>query len=315
LINGELALEANIMNVIVRVPATSANLGPGFDTLGLALDLWNEAEFQPAEKFSLQIEGEGVERLPANQKNLIVRSLEKVYQISGKPVPVLSIHCRNRIPLGSGLGSSAAAVLTGLLAANALLASHLSEQEILDLAVEIEHHPDNAAAALYGGLVVSTLAAGRVLARKIPIETSAPPLCIIVVTPQFDFPTRKARALLPTHISRTDAVYNMSRAVLMTQALGRGDLVLLGKVMDDRLHQPYRLPLIPGARDAMQAAKLAGATAVALSGAGPSLIAFSENKDPQIGEAMKAAFDSAGLGARVFELGVSQHGAQVDVRL
>jgi homoserine kinase len=303
-----------MINIMVRVPATSANLGPGFDTLGLALDLWNEAEFQLAESFSLLVEGEGVERLPASPKNLVVRSLGKVYARLHKPVPTLRIRCRNRIPLGSGLGSSAAAVITGLLAANALLGSSLSDQEILDLAVEIEHHPDNAAPALIGGLVVAALSDGRVFARKIPIETRGHPLNIIVVTPQFDFPTRKARALLPTHIPRSDAIYNMGRAVLLTQALEHGDLDLLGQVMNDRLHQPYRLPLIPGAREAIQAGKSAGAGAVALSGAGPSLIAFSARQDPEIGEAMKKAFKSAGLGARVFELGISDQGAQVNVQ-
>jgi homoserine kinase len=303
-----------MMNIMIRVPATSANLGPGFDTLGLALDLWNEAEFQLAESFSLLVEGEGAERLPASPKNLVVRSLGKVYEILHKPVPALRIRCRNQIPLGGGLGSSAAAVMTGLLAANALLGSSLSDQEILDLAVEIEHHPDNVAPALFGGLVVAALSDGRVFARKIPIETRGRPLNVIVVTPQFDFPTRKARALLPTHIPRTDAIYNMGRAVLLTQALEHGDLDLLGQVMNDRLHQPYRLPLIPGAPEAIQAGKSAGAGAVALSGAGPSLIAFSDRQDPEIGEAMKKAFMSAGLGARVFELAISDQGAQVDVQ-
>ena len=301
------------MKITVRVPATSANLGPGFDALGLALDLWNEAEFTPAEKFSLAIEGEGVERLPPNQKNHIVRSLERVFQIAGKPLPGLKILSLNRIPLGSGLGSSAAAVLAGLLGANALLNSPLSDQEILDLASTIEKHPDNAAAALLGGLVVSNISAGKVLARTIPIGFDSQSLNIVVVTPQFYFPTRKARALLPKHVPHHAAVYDISRAVMMTQAFEHADLDLLSQVMEDVLHQPYRLALIPGATEAMTAAKRAGAAAVALSGAGPSLIAFSAKSDPEIGKGMKLAFETAGLAARIFELGVDQRGAQVEV--
>jgi homoserine kinase len=308
------------MRVFVKVPATSANLGPGFDALGLALDLWNETEFTLAESFCLQIEGEGAQRLAINEKNLIVRSARRLYERVNQRMPALSIRCVNRIPLASGLGSSAAAILTGLLGANTLLGSPLINEEILNMAVEMEGHPDNLAPALLGGLVVSTLEEGKVVARKLTIAAdfvssgsgrAASPLHLTVVLPEFSLPTKRARAVLPDQVPIKDAVRNISRAVLLAEAFRAGDLDLLGQAMSDALHQPYRLPLIPGAREAMEAAKGAGASSVALSGAGPSLIAFSAMHDADPGKAMKQAFESAGLTTRIFELKISEHGAQI----
>jgi homoserine kinase len=205
------------------------------------------------------------------------------------------------------MGSSSAAILTGLLAGNALLDEPLSREEILDLASEMEGHPDNVAPALLGGLVVSTVEEGKVIARQMPISED---ICITIVLPDFYLPTKQARAALPRRITMKNAVHNVSRAVLVVEALRSGDLDLLGKVMTDTLHQPYRLKLIPGAISAMAAAKEAGASAVALSGAGPSLIAFSKTESG-IGESMKRAFESAGLNARILPLRVSAEGASV----
>jgi homoserine kinase len=293
--------------IIIKVPATSANLGPGFDALGLALNIWNVTEITEAGSFSLHIEGEGSNRLAHNNKNLIYRSVEKVYETVNREIPALYIRCVNQIPLASGLGSSAAAILTGILGANALLGSVLTKEEILSLATEIEGHPDNIAPALCGGLVVSTMEDGKVIARQLPIM----PIHITVVLPEFNFTTKQARAVLPKQVPLKDAIHNISRAVLVTEAFRTGDLGLLGQAMSDTLHQPYRLPLIPGALVAMEAGKEAGASAVALSGAGPSLIAFSSGHDARIGLAIKQGFESAGLSAQVFELGVSQEGAKV----
>lgn len=296
------------MKISVKVPATSANLGPGFDALGLALDLWNEATFTPADDFRVEIEGEGADRLPRDQHNSIVNAALQVYKMVGKTCNGLHVHCINRIPLTSGLGSSSAAMLAGLLGANALLGEPFTHDELLKVAVENEGHPDNVAPAMLGGLVASTIIDGKIITRKMDVR----PMAITIVMPDFHFPTRQARAALPKQIPMSDAVYNISRAVLVTKALECGDFELLAQVMDDALHQPYRLPLIPGACEAMDAAKKAGAAAVALSGAGPSLIAFSSKQDAGIGEAMKQTFESFGLSARVFELGVSEEGASVE---
>jgi homoserine kinase len=300
------------MTITIKVPATSANLGPGFDALGLALDLWNESSFEFADDFIVEIEGEGKNRLHPGRKNMIVRAAQKFAAYVGKELPAFLVRCSNHIPLGSGLGSSAAAILTGLLAANVLTDSNLSPDEILRVATEFEGHPDNVAPALIGGLVVSTVNDQNVLARRLPIV----PLHITVVLPDFHFPTKEARNSLPPKIALKDAVHNISRAVLVTEAFRTGDLNLLGEAMTDLLHQPYRMPLIPGAEEAMKAMKADGASAVALSGAGPSLIAFSKTDVPQgeaIGLAASRAFERAGLSARIFQLGVSSRGAEIRI--
>jgi homoserine kinase len=307
------------MNITIRVPATSANLGPGFDSLGLALDLWNETVMTLAIEYTVQVNGEGRERLSRGENNLIIQAAQKLAEFTGKRLPPFHVDCINRIPLSSGLGSSAAAKLTGLLGANVLLGKPLTKDEILNLATEMEGHPDNVAPAVLGGLVVSTIENGKVLAHKINIDNHNSLgiyelfFYVTVVLPDFHIPTKQARKALPEQVAMRDAVHNISRAILVTEAFRSRDLDLLGKAMTDTLHQPYRLSLIPGAQAAMDAAKRAGAAAVALSGAGPSLIAFSSDRDPAIGEAMQRAFEDAGLQSRIFQLKMSNHGAEVHI--
>lgn len=303
------------MHITIRVPATSANLGPGFDSLALALDLWNETVITLAIEYSVLINGEGRERLSPGENNLIIRSAQKFAEIIGKRLPPFHLDCINRIPLSSGLGSSAAAKLTGLLGANALLGKPLSKNEIMDLATEMEGHSDNVAAAMLGGLVVSMVESGKVLAHKINGEANSDsPIQITVALPDFHLSTQQARAALPEQITLKDAVHNISRAVMVTEAFRSGDLDLLARTMTDTLHQPYRFWLIPGAREAMDAAREAGAAAAAISGAGPSIIAFSSKRDPAIGEAMTRAFEVAGHSARAFQLKMSNFGAEAQIR-
>jgi homoserine kinase len=301
------------MKIIVKVPATSANLGPGFDALGLALDLWNEAAFvsMKNQKISVTIEGEGRDKLPTDQSNAVVEAALQIYKLAGESCNGLRIHCVNRVPLGSGLGSSSAALLTGMLGANAILGEPFSREQILKLAIETEGHPDNVAPAMLGGLVASIIHESHVISSRLTLTGQQTPIHITVVFPDFDFPTKQARALLPKQIDRRDAIYNISRAVIVTEAFRLGDLDMLAEAMTDRLHQPYRLPLIPGAQAAMEAMKQAGAAAVALSGAGPSLIAFSTRREAAIGRAGQQAFAEAGLSSRVFKLKINRKGAQV----
>ena len=299
------------MKFTIKVPATSANLGPGFDALGLALDLWNETTVTPANEFELTITGEGADRLTSGRNNLIVRAAQRLADHTGKSLPPFHAECLNRIPLSSGMGSSSAAILTGLLAGNALLENPASKEDILNLASDMEGHPDNIAPALLGGLVVSTMNAGKVIAHSVPLNME---MHVTIVLPDFHLPTKQARAALPKRIPMKNAVHNISRAVLVTEAFRTGDLNLLGKVMTDTLHQPYRLPLIPGAHSALEAAKEAGADAVALSGAGPSLIAFSSKAEAGIGESMKRTFEAAGLQARIFNLKVGTTGAILEIK-
>lgn len=306
-----------IVKILVKVPATTANLGPGFDALGLALDLWNEAVFESNPRgckgVSMTIEGEGADSLPTTAENAIVEAALQMFERVQQPCDGFCLHCINRVPLASGLGSSSAAMLTGMLGANALLGNPFDDEQVLRFAIEAEGHPDNVAPAMLGGLVASIVYEERVISIKLPARANRGPIHATVVLPDFYFPTKYAREILPKQVRRQDAIYNISRAVMVTEALRTGDLQLLGKAMTDTLHQPYRLPLIPGAEDAMRAARDRGAAAVALSGAGPSLIAFAPRPDPSIGAAMQQAFEAAGLQARIFELAPSYEGAEASI--
>jgi homoserine kinase len=298
------------MNIVISVPATSANLGPGFDSLGLALDLWNEIVILPASEFGVTVNGEGADRLASGKNNLIVRAAQRLADRAGRPLHPFAADCLNRIPLSSGLGSSSAAILAGMLAANALLENRFSRNEILNLASEMDGHPDNVAPALLGGLVVSTTENNHVIALQLPIGMD---IHITIALPDFYLPTKQARAALPKKVLMKNAVHNISRTVLVVEAMRTGDMDLLGRVIHDRLHQPYRLRLIPGAASAMEAAKEAGAAAVALSGAGPGVIAFSSKAESGIGISMRRAFEATGLTARIFRLGVSSRGAGIQI--
>lgn len=297
------------MCYLIRVPATTANLGPGFDCLGLALDFWNEFEVE-ATGTTLQIKniGEGADLLPVDEKNTFYQAMQIYAARHQRTLPAgLQITCRNRIPLGSGLGSSAAAIVGGILAASAVLKLPTNLEDQLDCATRIEGHPDNVAPCLLGGLVAAIIDQQKVVAHK--FETT--PLSMVVIVPDFPFPTKSSRAALPVDVSRQDAIFNLSRLVFLVEALQEGDLDLLSLGMQDKLHQPYRIPLIPGATEAVQAAKEAGAAAVVLSGAGASLLAVLKTKEQEnnVISAMEDAFQAAGLQVRHFTPGVSRSGA------
>lgn len=282
----------------VRVPATTANLGAGFDCLGLALGLYNEVEAQEATRgLAISVEGEGTADLPTDESNLVWRAAQRVFAQVGHPSAGLRLHLRNGIPLESGLGSSAAATVAGLMLANEWLGRPLTTVDLLQLAVDMEGHPDNVAPALLGGLVVVGRAAdGSLLAERV----ATPPLSAVVVMPDFRLSTAVARRALPSAVTMADAVFNLSHTALTVVALQRGDHALLAQAMEDRLHQPYRAPLVPGLAEALAAARRQGA-AVAISGAGPAVIAFAADAEA-VGATMRGAFAAAGLGARVWRL-------------
>lgn len=277
----------------IRVPATSANLGPGFDCLGLALDLWNEISFEPADRITYHVTGEGADKLNNHPHNLLTNSFRRVYEVCEKKLPGVKIAAHNHILLSSGLGSSAAAIVAGLYGANELLGKPLDKNILLKLAVEAEGHPDNVAPALLGGLVVSAMNADEIITRRYEM----PALTMVIVKPDMHWPTKVARSVLPNSVSRADAIFNIGRTTLVVDALRNGDLELLQKVMDDRIHQSYRMGHIPGCENAWKAAREFGAAA--LSGAGPSIIAFvrPEAKE-QARAAMLDAFKHKGVEAR-----------------
>ena len=300
--------------VTVTIPATTANLGPGFDCLGLALGLYNEVTLAAApagtypNDLHITIYGEGAGRLPGDARNLVAQAAARIFAHLGHGPAGLHITQHNRIPVGSGLGSSAAAVLGGMLAANALVDGGLSQAEILRLAAAMEGHPDNVVPAGLGGLVLINQAAdGQLHVEPIPL----PPQQVVIVLPDFDLPTATARAALPRQVPLADAIFNAGRLALLVRALAAGDYQRLPLAMQDRLHQPYRLPLIPGMAAAFAAAYAAGAAGVALSGAGPSLLAFAPDNHQAIAAAIQAAFAPAGLPSRAWILPVDAQGAQV----
>ena len=252
----------------IRVPATSANLGPGFDCLGLALDIWNEIGFEESDSMIFQVTGEGAEKLKHRPKNLLTDSFQRVYEICGKPLKSISIQARNNILHSSGLGSSAAAIVAGIYGANELLNKPLDTNALVKLATEIEGHPDNVAPALLGSLVVSVMTESEVITRRYDV----PSFSVVIIKPDVQWKTRTARSVLPNTVSRADAIFNIGRTALVIDALRNGNLDLLQKVMDDRIHQSYRLRQIPAAMAAYETAKQLGAAA--LSGAGPSIICF-----------------------------------------
>jgi homoserine kinase len=277
----------------VRVPATSANLGPGFDCIGLVLDLWNEVEFETDDQITFRVTGEGARQLDNQPNNLLVEAFLRVCELCGRDTRGATIRSYNQIPPSSGMGSSAAALVAGIFGANELLGRPLCQMDMLKLAAEMEGHPDNVAPALLGGLVVSVMNEGEILSRRYEV----PGLAAVLVKPDVDWPTRTARAVLPASVSRADAVFNIGRTALVVDALRNGDLDLLRKVMDDRLHQPYRLERIPGGGAAFEAARRFGAAA--LSGAGPSILCFvGPDREAQALAAIQAAFEEAGVPAR-----------------
>lgn len=299
------------MSFLVRVPATTANLGPGFDCLGLALDLWNEVEVEATgDSLVITIEGEGQNEAAKDKFNAIYRAMLTFADSHNKSLPAgLRLHCRNNIPFGAGLGSSAAAVISGILAAGKLLDIPMDQKDQLACATLIEGHPDNVAPCLLGGLVAAIRNEEEVVARSMNVV----PLHLVVIVPDFHFPTKTSRAGLPVSLPRADAIFNIGRVALLTKALATGDLDLLAIAMQDKLHQPHRLPLIPGAAEAINTAKEAGVVAVVLSGAGPSLLAILRDQDSanQVSSAMLDAFSKVGIKARVFNPSITLSGASV----
>lgn len=259
------------MKIKVSVPATSANVGSGFDALGLAVTLYNTATFEESDV--LDISAADGTRIPRNESNLIYRSAKILFDRVGKKMPALRIVQTNPIPMARGLGSSSACIIAGLLGANRMLGDVLNKQELLTLATSIEGHPDNVAPALLGGLTSSVFEDGQVYSVKRDVDQS---LCFAAFVPDYKLLTEAARAALPKTVPHADAVYNLSRAALVPAAFCEGRHDLLAIATEDRLHQPYRLPLMPGAREVFSIAKEYGAKAVYVSGAGSTVMAVAE---------------------------------------
>jgi homoserine kinase len=294
--------------VRVRVPASTANLGPGFDALGMALGLYNEIEVELAGTgLALEVEGEGAEKLHMlGERNLVARSVTETLARLGVRADGIRIRMVNRIPLSRGLGSSSAAAMGGVAAAAALAGARLSPEELLDLALPFEGHPDNITPALLGGLTVATVAEGKVRCVKLSVPDG---LQAIAVIPEFHLSTAKARKALPHTVPLADAVFNVGRVALLLAAMEAGRLDLLREATRDRLHQPYRAPLVPGMEEVLLEGERAGALACFLSGAGPTLLALTREDGRNIGERMVASWKAcANVTARAERLTIDRDG-------
>lgn len=302
--------------VKVMVPATSANLGPGFDTLGVALEIYNEIEMAETGILDIVIEVDRQhDQLEDPEKNMVYLAAKRVFDRLGYQPYGLLIREKIGIPVARGLGSSASAIVGGLVAANALAQQMtgkpgLSQDELLRMAVEIEGHPDNVTPALVGGFTVSCMAE-----ESLPLYIKFDPpegLMAVVAIPEVPLLTKSSRGVLPGQVSMQDAVYNLNRAALLVAALAKGRLDLLGVATQDKLHQPYRAALVPGLRSVFQAGMEAGAKGVALSGAGPSVLAFVEESHAEpVGAAMMGAFQWAGSECRIVYASLAREGARV----
>jgi homoserine kinase len=318
-----MATPAHSRTVTVSVPATSANLGPGFDCLGLALELRNDVTLTATgpdlayddprpTRYDIAVTGCDADKVPTDGRNLLIEAADTLFRRAGRRPAAVAVSVVNRVPVGSGLGSSSAAIVAGLLAANAISGAGWAEGDLLRLAVAMEGHPDNVAPAMLGGLVLGVLPDATYGPAALSLRRMEPPLLsVVIVLPDFALLTADARAALPPTVSRADAIFNASRLGLLLHALTGNHPDCLRVAMGDRLHQPYRLALIPGAAAAYDAAYAAGALGVALSGAGPSLLAFSSGPNAAIGRAMSDAFAAAGLDSRTWLLRPSAVGARL----
>jgi len=260
-----------MVKVRVKVPASTANLGPGFDALGMALNLYAYIDMAIADKTTFDLIGDQMNGIPTDKSNLIYTVAQMVFEQAGVSHPELYIAMYSDIPLTRGLGSSASAIVGALAGANALIGNKLPQDELFQIASRLEKHPDNVGASLFGGIVVAFWDGLRAEAIRLEPDQN---LEVLVAIPDFQLSTEKARSVMPKEVAMKDAVFNLSHSSLLVAALATGNLGMIRHAMKDALHQPYRAPLIPGMATILEQADQYGALGVALSGAGPTMLAL-----------------------------------------
>jgi homoserine kinase len=311
--------------VVVKVPATTANLGPGYDTLGMAVDMWSEYTIERADKFEVICVGEGSDDMPLDETNLVCFGVKAAFKVAGKEVPKLKYHLVNRIPYARGLGSSSAAIVGGLIA-GLVLAGHRvpmwGSEELVNMACEIEGHPDNVAPALYGGIQIGIHTGNRWLTERVNLPPGLQCVCFI---PDTIGKTSTARNVLGDTITREEAVFNIGRVAFLINALASNNIDNLRWGAEDKLHQPQRgAAVYPHMEPTINAALEAGASAAYLSGAGPTIMAITsgasgdiftqrakERVDKKVAEAMLAAATACGTKGEVFISAPVENGAYV----
>ncbi len=296
----------------VQVPATSANLGSGFDAVGIALNFFNDIYFTEEDKtgISIEIEGLGQDSIPTDfEDNMVGRAMKAAAIKNRQALPKGgTLKIVNRIPPRRGLGSSSAALVGGILLGNALTGAKMTLEDMLTLATVMEGHPDNVAPALCGGLSVSIMVDGRTMTNSIPISGD---LSFVTVSPQVEVSTERAREALPKTIDYQSAVFNVSRVSFLVSSLFTKQYDRLKYGLQDRLHVPYRIRLIPGGEMVLKAAEQAGALGATISGSGSTLIAFATANEKEIMAAMIDAFQAHGVESEGHILTCCNHGAQI----
>ena len=295
--------------ISVRVPATSANLGPGYDAVGLALTLSMRIGLDRAPNPAIEVRGAGSHLIPRGPEHPAYRAARFVAEIVGESAAHFRLVQENSIPPTRGLGGSAAALVGGAVAANDLFGGQIAPPDLLNIVCELDGHPDNAAPALLGGLVIGTLTPLGVSAVRLELKG----LKVVVAVPDFAVSTTAARRALPDSVPHRDAAFNVGRSGLLLGALATGEYHLLRVAMQDRLHQPYRSHLIPGLEDVIEAALTNGAHGACLSGSGPTVLAFTpEDQAKTIASAMQRAFEAREVVAKTWALDVDLAGARVE---
>ena len=293
-------MAGNIGMTLVRVkaPATTANMGPGYDCLGMALDVWNTIEIEVLDSGEpvVEVTGEGAGELGTGRDNLVYRSMEFLFQDAEQEMPLVRIRCDNAIPLARGMGSSAAAIAGGLVAANAICSQDYTPNDLLEMAATIEGHPDNVAAAVLGGmqLVISDKTEEGSRLYTVPINVP-PELHAVVFVPQVRIATEDARAVLPEKVTVADAVHNMGRVGLLVASMATNHPEYLAIATQDLLHQPYRQPLFPAMKVIFKAALDAGALGVFLSGSGSTVLALTRGREMTVAYEMAEAARQASV--------------------
>ncbi|MEH2251741.1 homoserine kinase [Nostoc sp.] len=296
--------------ITVTVPATTANLGPGFDCIGAALKLYNEFKFTRLEEggLTIHVTGTEAERVQTDENNLLYQAFVKFYQHIEQTPPTVKIEIKLGVPLARGLGSSATAIVGGLVAANQLEGATMSQSQVMELAIAMEGHPDNVVPALLGGCRLAATSGAAWEICDLPWYQDVVP---VVAIPNFELSTSKARGVLPTQVSRADAIFNTAHLGLLLRGLETGNRQWLKTALQDKLHQPYRKALIPGYDAVNIAAVSAGAYGMVISGAGPTLLALADKLDSEAVEAaMLAAWQEEGITAEVRSLSLDTQGAK-----
>ena len=292
----------------IQVPATSANLGSGFDSLGIALTLYNQVWMEEDDKLDISCTDDV--DVPKDESNLIYWAVKQLYQECGRKLPGLKLIQQNNIPLARGLGSSSACIVAGILGANRLLGNPFSRSDLINLAAKIEGHPDHTSPAIEGGLVTSAMEGGRVFSVSVPVSDK---LKFAVFIPPFEVKTEMARSVLPETYSRADVVYNLSRSALMTASLFSGKLENLRVAVGDRIHQPYRSGLIENFDNVFRMSYELGSLGTYISGSGPTIIAMvpTDSMDTFIAHAENHMTEKGITGWDIRFLSVDSKGAQV----